>query len=163
MINEEIENLMRDTAHAAHNFKDILYGKMDKLLKEGEEGLVRSHILILHGLMGGELSMSELGNKLQVTKQNITVLVDKLERLGFVERVSSEKDRRVFLIKLNEKGKEYVKVSIEKYKNSFSDTFSKLNTDDLEAFKNAIVTLNEILPKLKDENSKLEVKNNDFL
>lgn len=154
MINEEIENLMNDVAHAAHYFAGIIHGKMDKILKEDGEGLVRSHTLVLHALMKGDLSMSELGNRLQVTKQNITVLVDKLEKLGFVERISSEKDRRVFLIKLNEKGKEFFKVNIDKYKNSFSDTFSKLNSEDLEAFKDAILTLNKILPKLKDEDIK---------
>lgn len=151
MKNEEMEKLMKDVAHVAHHFMNILYGKLDRILKEDGDGLVRSHILVLHALMEGDLSMSELGSRLQVTKQNITGLVDKLEKLELVERVNSEKDRRVFLIKLNEKGKEYIKVNIEKYMISFSETFSKLNSDDLESFKNTIMTLNEILPKLRDE------------
>ena len=49
--------------------------------------------------------MGELAKKVHKTKPTVTVLVDKLERCGFVEREKCSRDRRVYHIRLNEKGR----------------------------------------------------------
>ncbi len=36
----------------------------------------------------------------------MTVVIDNLEKMGLVERVKDEKDRRAYVIRLTEKGKE---------------------------------------------------------
>ena len=91
--------------------------------------------------------MNELANRLRVTKQNVTVLTDKLEKLGFVERVNSAKDRRVVFIRLSAKGNDFVNANIDELMNSFSGIFDQFNSEDLELFKNAIATMKDLLIK----------------
>jgi len=53
----------------------------------------------------GPMLIGELTRKHLVTGGNMTVVVDNLEKEGFVERVVSKKDRRAFVVKLTPKGK----------------------------------------------------------
>lgn len=50
------------------------------------------------------LSQIEIGKYLIVSASNMTRLLDKLSKEGFIERVSQEGDRRVNLIKITKKG-----------------------------------------------------------
>ena len=52
----------------------------------------------------GELSMSEIAEKLSVSKPNVTTLIDKLIEEGLTERLSDKQDRRIVKIKLTKKG-----------------------------------------------------------
>jgi len=56
--------------------------------------------------MGKEegLRQIEIGRRLIVTASNITHLIDKLEKEGYVERLSLKGDRRVNLIKISKSG-----------------------------------------------------------
>ena len=50
------------------------------------------------------ISQIELGEEMYVSAPNITKLIDGLEKKGWVQRVSSKKDRRVKLIKITPNG-----------------------------------------------------------
>lgn len=54
----------------------------------------------------GPLSSADLSRSLFVTPANITGIIDRLEKKGFVERVRKEGDRRVALINLTVSGLE---------------------------------------------------------
>ena len=60
-------------------------------------------IKLLDGI--GQLSLSDLSNRMSAKNSTITGLVDRMVRDGLVERRRSEQDRRVVLIELTEKGK----------------------------------------------------------
>ena len=49
--------------------------------------------------------MNKLGEHMFVTPANITGLVDRLERRGYIERVERGTDRRIVTMKLTAKGK----------------------------------------------------------
>jgi MarR family transcriptional regulator, 2-MHQ and catechol-resistance regulon repressor len=150
MTNNDMENLITDVSFVVHVLTKKAFTKIDEYLKE--YGLVRTHAAILRLLkLNQMLPMSDLGEKLQVTKQNITVLTDKLEKLGYVERTSSPNDRRIILIKLSDAGNEFVDTYVKKLYAFFSSTFAKLSPEDLAAFKANILSLKELLSKLKEE------------
>jgi DNA-binding MarR family transcriptional regulator len=52
----------------------------------------------------GNLRMKELAEKMGVTTGSLTVLVDRLEKKGLVERTPHEEDRRSILVGLTDKG-----------------------------------------------------------
>jgi DNA-binding MarR family transcriptional regulator len=62
-------------------------------------GLLRDH---------GEISPSELGDRLIVTRATVTGLVDSLERRGFVRRSANPADRRSLLVEITPAGLEVV-------------------------------------------------------
>jgi DNA-binding MarR family transcriptional regulator len=79
---------------------------VSELEMHGVEGIVPSHgdILMFLYRYDGQLSVKMLAEKINRTQPTVTVLLDKLERLGYVQRIKSEEDSRVTLIKLTEKG-----------------------------------------------------------
>jgi len=52
-------------------------------------------------------AFSELAEKLEVTRPSVTTLVQKLIRMGYVKKVQSEEDRRVYHIVLTPKGEQF--------------------------------------------------------
>lgn len=76
-----------------------------KLESHGIEGIVPSHGDILVLLFGGEqLTMQEIAMRIHRSKPTVTVLVNKLVKLGYVRKEKSETDSRVTYIALTEKG-----------------------------------------------------------
>jgi DNA-binding MarR family transcriptional regulator len=54
---------------------------------------------------------SEIAEKFKVTKPAVTGIVTKLINLGYLERVQSEKDRRVYYIWVSDKGKKLIEIN----------------------------------------------------
>ncbi|MDO3413263.1 MarR family transcriptional regulator [Saccharibacillus sp. CPCC 101409] len=78
-----------------------------ELEKRGIEGIVPSHGGVLMFLYRkDELSVTELAEAINRTQPTLTVLVNKLEKLGYVKRSKSREDQRVTLIGLTPKGRE---------------------------------------------------------
>ncbi len=78
-----------------------------ELEQQGIEGIVPSHGGVLMFLYRKDgLSVTELAEAIGRTQPTVTVLVHKLEKLGYVKRVKSQSDQRVTLIALTPKGRE---------------------------------------------------------
>jgi DNA-binding MarR family transcriptional regulator len=81
------------------------------------------------------ISINELAKKTQLKKSTLTSMLDRLERMGYVRRQRSKKDRRKILIKRTEKDrameKKYVEVS-EEMTRLFYKGFSKNQIDRFE-------------------------------
>ena len=54
----------------------------------------------------GDLSLSELSDKIRAQNSTVTGIVDRMEREGLVQRVRSTTDRRVVRIHLTDKGQQ---------------------------------------------------------
>lgn len=92
-----------------------------ELENHGIKGIVPSHGDILVLLFNGEkYTMKELADRINRTKPTVTVLIDKLEEYGYVEREKSRTDSRVTYIKLTGKGIELKPV--------FDDISKKVDT-----------------------------------
>ena len=87
----------------------VLAEPVEKLFRQ--HGLCPTHYNILRILAGEEqagnegLPMLEVRNRLVTRVPDITRLVDKLEEHGLIFRDRSSSDRRVFLLKLTDKGR----------------------------------------------------------
>ncbi|MEH7417342.1 MarR family transcriptional regulator [Neobacillus drentensis] len=75
-------------------------------------------LVCLYGKNG--ISVKELAEKIHRTQPTVTVLIDKLQKLGFVERNKSKEDSRITLISLTEKGTQLEPI--------FREISEKLNT-----------------------------------
>ena len=70
-------------------------------------GVMQSHAaraLMAHLAVGGKMSQLLLADKTHFSTPTVSVLLRKMEQEGYVERVPDEKDRRVMLVSLTEKG-----------------------------------------------------------
>lgn len=77
-----------------------------ELKRRGIEGIEPSHGAIIRQLsVHGSLSMSRLAALIDRTKPTVTVLVRKLVKHGYLERVQDSMDSRVTQIHLTDKAK----------------------------------------------------------
>lgn len=75
----------------------------------GELGSVTVHQLeVLHGLAAGEVTMSQLARRLDVSESAATDLADRLVRQGLAERHADPCDRRVVVLALSEEGRRII-------------------------------------------------------
>lgn len=74
--------------------------------------------------------LSEIGEQMLVTKANITGLVDRLEKQGYVRRCKHENDRRKIMASITDKGKEFMENVIEDYKQWSKDIMTILDDDE---------------------------------
>jgi DNA-binding MarR family transcriptional regulator len=76
-----------------------------ELKRHGLKGIVPSHGDILaHLLLSGPMTMSAMALTVSRTQPTVTVLVDKLIRLGYVTKTKDKLDKRVSYLKLTAKG-----------------------------------------------------------
>lgn len=81
---------------------------IEELKNNGAEGLVPSHGDILVCLYkNSRMTMKDIANCIHRTKPTVTVLVDKLEKLGYLKREASDKDSRSTNIVLTQKGEDF--------------------------------------------------------
>lgn len=98
--------LKHNAASLIGKIKDALnHMIVSELERFGIEGLVPSHgdILVFLYQKNGR-SVKELADRIHRTQPTVTVLVNKLEKLGYVERIKSGEDSRITIVKLTEKG-----------------------------------------------------------
>ena len=78
------------------------------------------------------LSQIDIGRRLIVTASNMTRLLDKLEKEGFIERFAREGDRRVNLIKISQKGSDILDKLWPGYHHRVLDIAGSMNSEELK-------------------------------
>ena len=96
----------------------------------------------------GPLPMSAIAQALSYSKQNLTNIIDQLEKEGLVERSSDLADRRVLRITLTEDGRSFMTRLKEGLKNGMADGLSQLSDEELERLSSAFEEINMVLPKI---------------
>jgi DNA-binding MarR family transcriptional regulator len=87
--------------------QQILMARLNELLKPFGLTFPRYEaLLLLYFSRTGALPLGKLGERLQVHPTSVTNTIDGLEKLGFVERVPSEVDRRQTLARLTVNGRQ---------------------------------------------------------
>jgi len=76
------------------------------------------------------LSLNELAERLLVTGGNVTGLIDRLERDGYVLRERNDEDRRIIYAKLTPKGKEIWHMIMPRYQACISDLMMGLTAEE---------------------------------
>ena len=84
----------------------------DAFLRESQRlfrplGLTGAQFNVLNLLAGAAdgISQRELGDRLLVDRSNVTGLLDRMEKAGWVRRTDHPEDRRVYLVRLTPAGR----------------------------------------------------------
>jgi DNA-binding MarR family transcriptional regulator len=126
----------------------------ERMLKEYDIEINSAQGRIMFALWQQDgVSINELAQKTQLKKSTLTSMLDRLEKMGYVRRQRSTKDRRKILIKRTNKDKtlesKYVELSQEITK-LFYKGFSK---SEIDHFEN---NLAKILDNLTDYEAEME-------
>jgi len=80
----------------------------------------------------GPMPMSRLSEHMLVAPANITGLVDRLEKKGYVERKREAQDRRLFMIELTENGQRIQEAITQQFQAYVKRVFSSLSDKERE-------------------------------
>lgn len=104
-MTSDVKNSINLLSHIHSQSSDFL---QKKLAEKGFKNFASSHGNILFQLSRAEnLKMNELSKIINRDKSTTTVLVRKLEQDGLVKTESSREDKRIKIVSLTDKGKEY--------------------------------------------------------
>ena len=76
------------------------------------------------------MTIHELSESLQIKKQQMTVIISRLEAAGCISRSSKDSDRRYSEIKLTEKGMDVIKEFFSNMNNLFLTRLDKLSPEE---------------------------------
>lgn len=91
-------------AHQLVEFFEKMSSWEQDVVKSSGLSTAQMHAIEIVG-HGTSMRMKELAGKMGVTTGTLTVMVDRLERQGFLQRTPHETDRRSWLVELTEAGK----------------------------------------------------------
>ncbi|HLR38855.1 MAG TPA: MarR family transcriptional regulator [Jeotgalicoccus sp.] len=87
------------------------------------------------------ITIGQVASKLYLAHSTTTDIIDKLEQNDFVRRERSEEDKRLVLVKIEDKGLEVIHRVIEKRVDFISKITSKLSVDEKELLPVALEKL----------------------
>ncbi|MBP2112082.1 MarR family transcriptional regulator [Paenibacillus silagei] len=97
---------------------------IDRITKKGS--LSQNQIMLMFLLqLTGSLNITDISERLVITPGAASFMCDKLEDLGYIERIRTKEDRRVVNIVLTGSGKQHIL--------SLFDTFALTDLDKISA------------------------------
>ena len=109
----------------ANRFNSVKYiGRLSEFLVEvieseltkfGYDSLSATHFEIITYLIRKKnpVNMTSISEAIHRKKPTVTILVNKLESIGLVQKEMSKEDKREFMISLTKKGKEFRSVALK--------------------------------------------------
>jgi DNA-binding MarR family transcriptional regulator len=93
-------------------------------------------LMLLAYQSDGELTQTRLGDMLLVNRSNVTGLIDRTEKAGWVRRVSTGEDRRVYYIQITPEGKNLLTRAHRVYYARVEEIMADLSREDWECLSN---------------------------
>ncbi len=148
MIESDIDKLVDSFATLIPVFMKAVKQVMSEVLLNHDISNVHMQIMFIlqHE---GQLNMSALGKKIMAPKPNVTVFIDKLIKMGYVERLYNDSDRRIISVRLTESGHNRVTEYMKEMKKYFRQMLNRYSEEDLEILKTSIENLNHYIEKYK--------------
>jgi DNA-binding MarR family transcriptional regulator len=127
----------------------LFHRKLLKKYKSNE--LKRTEFLLLNNLMMADgLPMNTYGEKLCISKPNLTKLVHELVDKKWVKKEKSEEDKRVTRIYITDQGCLLLKENFKRMKEQVIASTEKLTDDEVETLVVNFESIHKIFLKLDD-------------
>ena len=93
-------------------------------------------------------SMSDLATEMDVLKQQLTFLTDKLAENNYIQRIPDPKDRRSIKVSITQSGLDYLDKYREQTLNLITLKFEQLSIEELDELHTAIQSMHKIINRL---------------
>src|SRR3712207_1891177 len=88
-----------------------------------------------------ELTVTELSERMSVTKATMSGILDRLENMDIIERVRSEEDKRMVYVKFSAEGFKMALQIKEIMNNCFKNIFKGIEEERLEGIEKQLISL----------------------
>lgn len=112
--------------------------------------ITRSQWIALYYIKNNNMiTQRQLADKMSLKEPSVVRLLDKMELYGWVNRISSNDDKRMKFLILTDSGKEIETAMLDVAEKFKSDVLNGISLEDLDVFK---ATLNKMLINIEDGN-----------
>lgn len=94
------------------------------------------------------VSITEISHILQISKQQMTTVIDKLVRNGLVQKQADINDRRRSVITLTPAGQKVIDNQNELVRERFSERIQRLSATEKTKLNDAITNFNQLIEKM---------------
>lgn len=103
-------------------------------------------LMILHELRVGHVkTLTEISEELGIPNSTISVIVDRLVKMGIVKRERDETDKRKILIYINDDNSEQECKVSDYYMDNFTSLFKNASTDEINDILRGLKTLEKVI------------------
>lgn len=117
---------------------------LDAVLGAGYDDLTPAMARTAARLSEDGIRVTELAEQARITKQSASVLVEQLERSGYVERVPDPSDARARLVVIAPRGREVQRIARREERAIEREWARHLGAERMAALQDALVSLREI-------------------
>lgn len=136
MKNTAIPELDGTITYQVYRAGRLLRHYLQRQLRIDEAELTPEQFFILLRLhMKDGQTQSELADKILNDHPNITRLIDKLEKSGYVQRTDNANDRRSYLITLSAKGRAFCESRLPIIEQERKKVLKGLTEEEIKAFQ----------------------------
>ncbi len=145
------KNLGRDFFNLTNEISNLMFNF--EFMHKRCTKLGRVECNLLHYLLSEDrpVSMKELANYLAVTHSRVTHLMDSLIKKGYIDRIASTEDRRVFFANITDTGSEIVNKHMNEGVKVYSKLLQKLSQEKVDSIFEALKLWREFLDQLPQE------------
>lgn len=93
----------------------------------------------------GEMKISDLSQRLNLSNSTISGIVDRLEKQGLVERIRSKEDRRVVHVNITPEFKKTAEEKFKEVEKEIETKMSKASEEELDRILEGLDTLKKML------------------
>ncbi len=132
LVNENKENVKKEAGKLADFIMFTQRSFLLNLSKELNKGSVSFAQFFLLGYLASEdyLTMTSIANKMGHSTAAATGLVDRLEKLGYVQRLHAADDRRKVMVQITRKGIDLVERMRGDIVNNLVELMADLDSDE---------------------------------
>lgn len=110
--------------------------KIMDLMPELPEGIKPRHIHVIDSIaiLRSQLEcvrVSDVSERLNVTMPSITLLVNDLEKKGWLIKQTNKEDKRAYSLVLTEVGEKYYRMYVKSYHGWLSKRFDRISEEDM--------------------------------
>ena len=146
---KEIREICREFLEFSVNFHQIFKSKFEKTCGIKANSLAFHALMMLQSLNEQSLTMSALAEKLDITKQQLTKLINMLEEKDLVERFHDQKNRRQVYIQITGEGRQVIGALGGELLQAVAENFTALDDGELMELKEALRTMKKLMGKLE--------------
>ena len=116
---------------------------IDKMADYGVHELAPSHGDIIFTLLNTErITMKDLAGSIKKDKSTVTVLIEKLVRLGYIKNERDAGDNRITYLSLTQKGTDLRPMFEDISKNLFETVYKDIPKEEREALMKSLEKIN---------------------
>ncbi|CDM67560.1 putative transcription regulator [Clostridium bornimense] len=141
---EEIVELFFDVTRLNRHFSQTRYGNMNPFRGQYYCLSVLDYVDIIN--------QKDLAKLLHIRPTSLSELLSKLEQKGFVNRVTSDTDKRISLVSLTNDGKHKAEEVRKKRAIAHKDMLSYLTSEEKEVFYSALQKIQKFYISMEGKN-----------